>query len=105
MVVQYPYTLEVLKHIGGTYDPAGNPIPSQEVWQQLAKCRDEAGNGKKVSLSDNTVNEYAFLVQLPKGTEAVPVDTIIRVMDGQTVRCTGKVIYSRKDQLHSRLWV
>lgn len=105
MVVQYPYILEMLVRSGGGYDNAGNPIPSFEDWVSVGKCRDEAGNGKKVTLSDNTVHEYSFLVQCPKGTPAIEKGTTIRIMEGNIIRCQGEVIYSRKDQLHTRLWV
>lgn len=105
MVAQYPYTLEVLVLSGGGYDNAGNPIDPTESWQVVSKCRDEAGNGKKVSLTDNSVYEYAFLIQLPRGVEAVEAGTKVRVVNRTEVRCSGDVVYSRKDQLHSRIWV
>lgn len=105
VVKQYPYTLEMLVQTGGGYDEAGNPIPSSEGWETVCNCRDEAGNGKKVTLSDNLVHEYSFLVQCPKGTPSIQKGTTIRVKEGDEVRCQGEVIYSRKDQLHTRLWV
>ncbi len=105
MVVQYPYTLEVLNLIDGGQDAEGNILKPTEEWVKVCNCRDEAGNGKKITLTDNSIHEFAFLVQMPKGTTAIEPGRTIRVLDGLNVRCTGKVVYSRKDQLHSRLWV
>lgn len=105
MVRQYPYVLQVLELTGGGFDSNGNPIPPSETWMNLTRCRDEAGNGKKVTLNDGNVHEYAFLIQMPKGVEAIQPGKKVRVMDGADVRARGEVVYSRRDQLHSRAWV
>lgn len=104
MVQQYPYILQVLFLTGGTQDADGNYIPQTETWANLCRCRDESGNGKTVALTDGEAYPYNFLVQMPKGVEAIKAGTQIRVVDGSAIRATGKVVYSRKDQLHSRAW-
>lgn len=102
---QYPYILEVLYLSGGGQDADGNAIEPTKNWLALARCRDEAGNGKSVATQDGIVHQFSFLVQLPKGVEAFKAGTQIRVKDGAEIRCLGSVIYSRKDQFHTRLWV
>lgn len=105
MVRQYPYILQSLTIADGGPDQDGNYQPATETWSDVCICRDEAGNGKKLTLADGSVHEYSYLVQMPKGTEPIDSGTKIRVMDGGEIRATGEVLYSRKDQLHSRLWV
>jgi hypothetical protein len=90
----------------GGKDADGNPIPPSEDWVNLTRCRDEAGNGKAITLSDGTQQQYSYLIQMPKGVEAIAFDKKVRVLDSaNNVRAEGKVIYSRKDQLHSRIWL
>jgi len=105
MISQYPYILQVLFLTGGGTDENGNPISPSETWVNLTRCRDEAGNGRLITTVDGQQHQYSFLVQMPKGVEAVALGSQIRVVDGVEVRATGKVVYSRKDQMHSRLWV
>lgn len=105
MVSQYPYILQVLNLLGGGYDENGNPIPPSEQWINYCRCRDEAGNGRTVTTQDGVQHQYSFLVQMPKGVDEVKAGTKVKVVDGSDVRASGEVIYSRKDQLHSRLWV
>ena len=104
MVSQYPYILQVLS-ITGTKDENGNWIAGTENWINLTRCRDEAGSGKKVTGIDGSSHDYSFLIQMPQGVEAIAAGTKVRVVDGAAVRATGLVIYSRKDQFHSRVWV
>jgi hypothetical protein len=101
---QYPYVLQVLLLTGNTQDADGNYIPQTETWTNLCRCRDESGNGKSISTVDGEIYPYSFLIQMPKGVDPLAPGTQVRVMDGSTVRATGKVVYSRKDQLHSRAW-
>ena len=105
MVKQYPYQLEVLSIPETVFDEKGNIIPAVETWNSIANCRDESGHGKKVTMADGLSYDYSFLVQLPKGVEAVEVGKTVRVLSDGETRCQGVVIYSRKDQLHTRLWV
>ena len=105
MVKQYAYQLEVLSIPDTVFDEKGNIIPPVETWNLVANCRDESGHGKKVTMADGLSYDYSFLVQLPKGVEAVEVGKRVRVLSVDHVRCEGVVIYSRKDQLHTRLWV
>lgn len=102
---QYPYTLQVLFQGPDTQDAAGNIVPGASNWVNLTRCRDEDGRGKKVTLNDGNVHEYSLLIQMPKGVDALKPGTLIKVLDGSNVRAEGKIIYSRKDQLHSRAWV
>ncbi len=105
MVAQYPYVLQVLSISGARQDADGNFIPQQKNWVNLCRCRDEAGSGKTVTMTSGEAYPYSFLIQMPKGVAAIAAGTQVRVMDGVAVRAAGKVIYSRKDQLHSRTWV
>lgn len=105
MVVQYPYILQVLFLTGSTQDANGNYQEQTETWANYCRCRDEAGAGKKVTTVDGNVHDYSYLIQMPRGVEAIAPGTMVQVMQGSEVRAKGKVIYSRKDQMHSRIWV
>lgn len=106
MVKQYPYILQVFIQTEPTQDPVtGAMIPGTSSWEDVCKCRDEAGNGKRLKLQDNEFIEFSFLIQMPIGSPALEKDTKVRVMQDSIVRCEGSIIYSRKDQLHSRIWV
>jgi hypothetical protein len=105
MVSQYPYTLQVLLPGPDTQDAAGNIIPGTANWVNLTRCRDEDGRGKKVTLSDGNEHQFTFLIQMPKGVEALKAGTNVKVMEGSTVRAEGKVLYSRKGQMHTQTWV
>lgn len=105
MVRQYPYTLQQQIVSGGGKDDNGNYTAPSNNWVDICYCRDEHGNGKKVTLTDGNSYEYSFLIQLPRGTEPLAPGTKVRVMDNNEVRAIGDVVHSRKDQLHSRIWV
>jgi len=105
MIQQYPYTLEVLNIVEGEPDANGDYAVPLDSWQTISKCRDEAGNGRKITLEDGSAFEYNFLIQMPKGVESIAVGKKVRVKDGNSVRATGEIKYSRKDQLHTRAWV
>lgn len=106
MVKQYPYTLQVLYMTGGGKDSDGNIIPPSDDWVNYSRCRDEAGNGKPITLTDGTQSQYSYLIQMPKGVEALEFGKPVQVLDSEgNIRAKGKVIYSRKDQLHSRAWL
>lgn len=106
MVIQYPYTLEKKVLQEAIQETNGNWQEQVETWVKVCNCRDEAGNGKTVQTADGTAYHYTALIQCPKGVEAIKVNTSIRVVDQDgNIRISGKVIFSRKDQLHSRQWL
>lgn len=106
MVKQYPYQLQALSVIDNGQDENGNSLPPSESWVDVCSCRDEANTGgRQVSAADGTLFTFSALIQLPKGTEALSAGSHIRVLDGTGIRLSGKVLYSRKDQMHSRAWV
>lgn len=103
---QYPYVLQVLHVSDSEQDDNGNWSDGTETWVNHCRCRDEAGKGKQVADADNAVHHYSFLIQKPEGVEPIPTGTKVRVIEGGSkVRCEGTVIYSRKDEFHSRTWV
>jgi len=104
-IKQYPYQLLVLTIVENGKDEDGNNLPPTENWEFYCNCRDEAGNGKPINNVDGASVVYSFLIQMPEGVEAIPAGTKVMVTDGLPVRCTGSIIYSRKDQFHSRAWV
>lgn len=105
-VKQYPYTLQVLVQTPAYQDENGNWIPGTEQWVEHSKCRDEAGKGNKIIGEDGNEYDYSFLVQMPKGTAKLNSGNQIKVLTKNLVqRATGTIIYSRKDQLHTRAWV
>lgn len=105
-MVQYPYILQTLQQTDAVQDENGNWTPGGEEWVTHSKCRDESGSGRQVRGEDGSAIVVNFLVQCPLGTPAVPANTSIRVVDeSENVRATGKVLYSRKDRLHTRIWV
>lgn len=105
MVKQYPYQLETREEGIQQYDDNGNPLPPTPTWTGYSVCRDEDGNGEPVTTEDGKQYHYSFLVQMPKGIAALKAGTRVRVLDGTDVRATGVVVYSRKDQLHTRAWL
>ena len=105
MISQYPYTLQVLSITGETQDGDGNWIPGTPSWAFLSYCRDEAGSGKEVVGEDGNSHVSTAIIFLPKGTPAVAAGTRVRVLNGDIVRLEDEVVYSRQDQLHSRIWV
>lgn len=106
MIKQYPYQLEVLLTVDNGTDPNGNNLPPSDDWTFLCNCRDEAGNGRLINGVDGQAIAFSFLIQMPKGVDAIEEGSKVRVIDESgAIRCEGSVIYSRKDQLHSRAWV
>ncbi|MCX8676270.1 hypothetical protein G8C41_03845 [Apibacter sp. B3706] len=107
MVMQYPYKLEILVIAESIRDGNGDYQPQKTEWKHYCYCRDEAGNGKVIKGVDGVNYLYTALIQCPKGTKQVTQGTLIRVIDGEgSVRVQElPVMYSRMDQLHTRLWV
>ena len=106
MVKQYPYILQKMVTVPQAgYNSIGDPIPVQTGWVDISNCRDEAGVGTLV-VEDGKQFIYRFKVQLPQGVTPPKAGERIRVItESNYQRCEGIVIYSRADQLHSRLWV
>lgn len=107
MIRQYPYNLEIQKITESEYIPeTGEYSKGGEEWVFVAKCRDEAGTGRKITTPDGESYMYGTLVQLPKGTDGIKPGDKIRVVDecGEII-FTGSVAKFKKNQLHSRLWV
>jgi len=102
---QYPYSLQILPKSDILKDKNGNFIPGTSDWEEVCKCRDEHGRNYKIETPDGIGYVATFVVFAPKGTEPLSRGTTIRVMDGDTLRITGKVIISRKEQFNTRLWV
>lgn len=105
MVRQYPYILQVQSGEKPVQDENGNWVGGQTTWINLCRCRDENGSGKPLKMADGTSVVYSFLIQMPNGVEALKAGTLVRVVDGSQIREQGAVLYSRKDQLHSRAWI
>lgn len=105
MITQYPYQLQVLTQGESVQDANGDWVTPATVWIDYCKCRDEAGNGKYVKGVDGNDYLFSFLIQMPKGIEPISSGTQIRIMNGSDVRQSGKVLFSRKDQLHTRSWI
>ncbi len=105
-VRQYPYILYTLKVSGGGMDGDGNPIPATTSYVEYSRCRDEANNGaRQINLIDGSAHVFDSLVQTPKGTAPVSINTEVEVRDGSIIRVKGTVKRSQKDQLHTRIWV
>jgi hypothetical protein len=104
MVKQYPYLLQVFVQADATMDNNGNWIPGTQSWVDVCECRDESGSGKRITLTDGSVYEYNALIQCPVIDQIKP-GTMIRVIDGNVIRVEKAVVYSRKDQMHTRIWV
>ena len=106
-IIQYPYTLKLFKSAESVYDEAtGEFVNSGDEWVNHSKCRDEAGNGNKITTPDGEVYSYGTLIQLPKGTDGIKSGDKIQVVDDSgNVRFSGSVVRFSKDQLHSRIWV
>lgn len=105
MVKQYPYKLQKLKQSGPTLNGQGAFVDGGVEWEDVCNCRDENSNGRPITF-DGKSHNYSFLVQCPKGTEAIVSGSKIRVINQQgNVRLEGQVIHSSKDQLHTRIWV
>lgn len=95
-----------VRSLGPEKDADGNYIEPTENWADYCLCRDEANNGKEVKGVDGNSFTYSALIQMPKGITALVPGTMIQVLDkDNNVRVKAQVIYSRKDQFHTRAWV
>jgi hypothetical protein len=103
MVRQYPYFLQVLTKAEATQDYEGNWVPGVEKWVTHSKCRDVSGSGKQIKGTDGSVVTITFVAHCPKGTAALEANKQVRIIDGNDVRVTGKVLYSDKAQLHTKI--
>lgn len=109
MVVQYPYILQILNTTESIQDEDGNWIEGNQAWINYSKCRDEDGNGKTVNGADGSQHVFSLLVQMPLGTTPLAPGDRIRIVNADTLQSERvpecEVIFSRKDQKHTRLWV
>lgn len=106
-VIQYPYNLEVQTKTESVFDEnTGEWSVGEETWVFHSKCRDEGGNGSRITTQDGEVYAYGSLIQLPKGTDGIRGGDHVRVTDSEgNVRVQGRTQKFSKDQLHSRLWL
>lgn len=106
---QYRYNLSSVVITGGGYDEKGNAYPSEVSEIVISKCRDEAGNGKTITLDDGNVLTYTAMIQVPGivSFENLPkVGSTVRVTDENGVIRVEKIVrVVRKELYHSRLWV
>lgn len=106
MVRQYPYTLQVLQTIEAHQNGSGDFVAESTSWVDVCKCRNEDGKQRKISVSDGTFSVANHLIQCPKGVEAMNFGDKVKVIgENSEVRVEGSVIYSSKEQLHTRIWV
>lgn len=108
MIVQYPYTLQLWQAADSVQDENGNWVPGEAAWVDYCKCRDEAvSNGQQVATTDGVMHPVSLLIQMPKGTQPLTAGDKIQVIDADgSVRVwESKILYSRKDQLHTRAWI
>jgi hypothetical protein len=102
---QYPYTLQILPKQEVIKDANGDFMDVDTAWETLGKCRDEAGRNYKVNSPDGVGYVATVLIFAPKGTDVIAPGATVRVMDGDICRATGKVIISRKEFFHTRIWL
>lgn len=106
MVKQYPYTLQKLQTTPSHQDDDGNFVAESTLWVDLCKCRNEDGKQRKITVADDTFSVANHMIQCPKGVEALNFNDQIKVIgENSEVRVQGSVLYSSKDQLHTRIWV
>ena len=104
-MAQYPYTLEIQPKQEIVKDANGNFIAPTITWTPVCKCREEASRGYKVDRPDGVGYIATVTIFAPKGTEAIAPGMTVRVMDGDIERASGKVVYSRKEYFHTRIWL
>jgi len=104
---QYPYRLQIKKIQGGGQNENGDFIPAVEIFEEVAICRDQANiSGRQLKLNDGTAVIYDSIIHTPKGTQSLPIGTVVRVVDRDgKVRVEGGVIRSHEGQLHTRIWL
>ena len=105
MSKQYPYTLQLLPDNAVIKDENGDFVDSSTEWETVCSCRDEAGRNYTVQTPDGVGYVATVLIHCPKGQQVIQPGTTIRVMDGEITRASGKVIVSRKEKFHTRLWL
>lgn len=107
MAKQYPYTLQIqVDSTGPIQDGDGNWFDGGPVWVDYCKCRDENGKGIEIKGESGNKVTASFIAFCHKGTERLSVNTNIQILDADgNVRESGQVIYSRKDQYNTKLWV
>ena len=103
---QYPYKLQTLASTNDDIkDGNGDFIITPESWVDVCNCRDEEGRRFVVKTPDGLDYVSTVVVFAPKGTLAVAPGVTIRILDCDTIRVQMKVMASRREQLHTRIWV
>jgi hypothetical protein len=102
---QYPYKLQVIPELSPIKDENGDFVSNTPEWLDVAKCRDETGRNYVVNTPDGAGYVSTVTIFAPKGTTPLSPGTIVRVLDGDVVRATGKIVASRKEFFHTRIWL
>lgn len=99
-----PHVLQKKVVIGGGII-GGNPVPGEEEWVDVGKCRCD-DNGQQIKVSVNGIL-FDYNYHIVHVSESIPIGTEIRVMDGDSVRGEGKVIKSGKCNYfdYCEIWV
>lgn len=94
-MIYTPHTLQVLNQFSSE-DENGNPITTNNGYQDVCKCRcDDNGSQKMVGVAGTGV-VYSYHVVLDDSI-IIPQGTMIKVLDeAGAVRAEGKVIKSGK---------
>lgn len=102
---QYPYILQTTPIDAGKKTENGNYIASNASFITVCNCRDEIGRNYSIKAQDGTIYVSTVVLFAPKGTAVITPGTIVRVMDGDNIRLTGRVVASRADYFHTRIWL
>ena len=107
MIKQYPYRLQRYSLPPSSRDDStGIYTPGSPSWVDVCNCRDEDAKQRRIITDDGSYMVASFLVQCPIGTVPPSKGEKIQVLDADNqIRVDGKVLYSEKGQLHTRIWV
>lgn len=108
MVMQYPYELQVFAAQSGTQDSSGDWIAGTTAasWVKHSMCRIEKALNKTVRAIDGNNYTASFVVYCPVNTLNLNLNDEIRIIESDgSERLTGRVIFSEKNQLYTKLWV
>ncbi len=101
MVKQYPHSILIEWEGKATKNEKGNYVPGAPQ-QFESVCRAEPnGKGVKIPGADGSLEEFAFLVYIPKTETVIPAGANY-TLNGNI---TGKVKRSHNGQLGSQLWL
>ena len=106
MANQYPSDLYVMTSSGGGIDDNGFPTQASAEWVFHSKCRESSSNKPNIISTDGgEAIKYSSVLVMPKGTQEIPVNTRIKVVDNGKVIVELNVIKFSEKQFHCRLWV